>query len=149
MVKKFVMIIVFSGMMSMLLSGCGLIIGTRVATSTVQMPSGEIKIKSVTHDAEGVLKKGDKVHIKVEVENYDPELTPKMGLSEMTARIANQPGEILLRNDGTLGDTTADDNFFEGEYIIDDQSKKVVNGKIVVNTYREQVFSEKTITIDP
>ncbi|WHH57339.1 hypothetical protein [Petroclostridium sp. X23] len=128
------------------LTACGARVVNRTGT---KMAPGEIAVKSVTHDADKVLKLGDKVHIKVEVENFDPELTAEMGTTEIFARIANQPGEIILRNDGTLGDTAADDSFFEGEYVVNEKSKRVVDGKIAVNTYREEVFSNQSITIQP
>jgi hypothetical protein len=149
MLNRFVKVLAMSCTLFIVLSACSGAAKKAASKVPPGMQPGEIKIKSVTHDAEHPLKKGDKVHIKVEVENFDPQLSPKMGMSEIFARIANQPGEILLRNDGTLGDTTADDTFFEGEYIVNDQSKRVVNGKIMVNTYREQVVSDKAITIQP
>lgn len=121
----------------------------RVTAVSTALPLGELAVKSVTHDADKALKVGDKVHIKVEVENFDPQMSAKRGIVEIFARIANQQGEVLLRNDGMLGDTTADDSLFEGEYTVTDKSKRVVDGKIVVNTYREEVFSEKKITIQP
>ena len=137
----------------LLLSACERTAGTKVAqqaTSSVSLSfeTPEIYIKGITHNAERPLKKGDTVRITVEVEHYNPAI-PLAKSSTIVARIANQPGEILLRNDGTLGDIMADDNFFEGEYRVGEESNPVVNGKIIVNSFRQQMVCDKRITIEP
>lgn len=143
--KVFKMIVItFLGVLT--LTACGKTVVTQnVSTSSVKYGPGELYITSVTHNADRPLKKGDTVHIKVEVENYNPE----MQYMELYARIANQPGQIPLRNDGTLGDTTPDDQFYEGEYTVGDESKPIKDGTIIVNTYRQQIVAERKITIEP